>query len=226
MNGRVVRFEGDRHDEAMRLLPWLVNGTLDEDERAFLDEHLAQCRSCQRELADLQAWQLACRLPEADTGDAARDWQRLRGKLADADGHRLRAPRRARPRQEWRQAAPWLRRALLAQAAVLACVLLAAALVLAPSREQAPPRYRTLGAPAAAPAAAAGALVIVFDRRTSQAQVQQLLRASQARIVDGPNAAGAYVIAVPAERRASVRDALRAAPGVSLVEELAPEEAP
>ena len=50
--------------------------------------------------------------------------------------------------------------------------------------------------------------------------MQQLLRASQARIVDGPNEAGAYVLAVPVGREASVRDALRAAPGVTLVESL------
>ena len=44
-----------------------------------------------------------------------------------------------------------------------------------------------------------------------------LLRASEARIVDGPNDAGAYVLAVPPARVAMVRDALRAAPGVTLV---------
>jgi hypothetical protein len=62
--------------------------------------------------------------------------------------------------------------------------------------------------------------VVVFEPGASQARTQQLLRASQARIVDGPNEVGAYVLAVPAARVASVRDALRAAPGVSLVESL------
>ena len=47
-----------------------------------------------------------------------------------------------------------------------------------------------------------------------------LLAASGARIVDGPNEAGAYVLAVPPARLGGVRDALRSAPGVVMVEAL------
>jgi hypothetical protein len=50
-----------------------------------------------------------------------------------------------------------------------------------------------------------------------------LLRASDARIVDGPNDAGAYVLAVPQARVTQVRDALRSAPGVMLVATLGPD---
>jgi hypothetical protein len=49
--------------------------------------------------------------------------------------------------------------------------------------------YRTLGA---VPAANPGNLVIVFDPRTDESRMRRLLLASQARIVDGPNDAGAY----------------------------------
>jgi hypothetical protein len=77
--------------------------------------------------------------------------------------------------------------------------------------------------PAAGPAAADARLVVVFEPGASQARTQQLLHASQARIVDGPNEVGAYVLAVPAMRVARVRDALRGAPGVTLVESLDPE---
>jgi len=65
--------------------------------------------------------------------------------------------------------------------------------------------------------------VVVFDPGIDEARLRALLRASEARIVDGPNDAGAYVLAVPAARVAAVRTALRAAPGVRLVESLAPE---
>jgi hypothetical protein len=60
----------------------------------------------------------------------------------------------------------------------------------------------------------------VFDPRISAAQMQRLLEASDARIVDGPTDAGAYVLSVPADRAEGVRDALRAAPGVTMVESL------
>jgi hypothetical protein len=54
--------------------------------------------------------------------------------------------------------------------------------------------------------------------------VQALLQANQARIVDGPSDTGAYVIAVPASRAASVRATLRAAPEVRLAESLDPAQ--
>ena len=36
MSGRVLPFEGSAHDEAQRLLPWLVNGRLEDRERAVV----------------------------------------------------------------------------------------------------------------------------------------------------------------------------------------------
>jgi hypothetical protein len=79
-----------------------------------------------------------------------------------------------------------------------------------------PATYHTLGNPASP----AGNLLIVFDPKISEAQLRRLLDSSEARIVDGPTDAGAYVLSVPPSRTESVRDALRAAPGVALVESL------
>ena len=72
------------------------------------------------------------------------------------------------------------------------------------------------------PPAPAGNLVIAFDPHLDEARLRSLLLASQARIVDGPNEAGAYVLAVAPARLPMVRDALRAAPGVTLVAALGP----
>jgi hypothetical protein len=60
--------------------------------------------------------------------------------------------------------------------------------------------------------------MVMVDPAMREAQWRGLLQASGARIVDGPNAAGAYVLAVPPARTARACDALRAAPGVLLVE--------
>lgn len=215
MNGRVVRFEGGIHHEAQRLLPWFVNGTLDDEEQALLEQHLGECSQCQAELAELREWQAVGAQPAAAPADVAQAWQRLRQRLpapGSTRGHRWWNS----AQQDWRQTSSWLRWTLVAQTAVLCGV----ALLSMPRSEPTP--YRTLST-LSAPQHAANTLVIVFDPRASEAQLRRLLRASQARIVDGPNDAGAYTIAVPAGRLASVRDALRAAPGVTLVESLAPE---
>ena len=42
------------------LLPWMLNGTLSEDEEQFVQAHLAECESCCRELQEtVEVWQLA-----------------------------------------------------------------------------------------------------------------------------------------------------------------------
>ncbi|HVT59039.1 MAG TPA: zf-HC2 domain-containing protein [Thermoanaerobaculia bacterium] len=46
-------------DQATELLPWLLNGSLDQDERRRVVEHLAQCAGCRTALAETRlAWQL------------------------------------------------------------------------------------------------------------------------------------------------------------------------
>ena len=63
-------------------------------------------------------------------------------------------------------------------------------------------------------------LVVMFDPRISHAEMQRLLRLSRARIVDGPNDAGAYVLAVQTNGEKAALDALRGEPGVALVQSL------
>lgn len=211
MSGRILQFEARRHGEAMRLLPWLVNGRLDEAERGWVDSHVAGCAECRQEIDALRELQSGCRAPDAGVDDAAgaeRGWQRLQARLqpvlATSGARTVQRPW-SRPR--------WQRWAIAAQAAVIA--ILAVSLW----RQPEPAAYHTLGA---APAATPGNLVIVFDPRTDESRMRRLLLASQARIVDGPNDAGAYVLAVPPARLPMIRDALRAAPGVTLVATLAP----
>lgn len=217
MSARVLRFAGSQHHQAERLLPWLVNGTLDADEREQVVRHVDGCAHCQRELAAQHALHDVCAVP-APAIDPLPSFLRLR--------RRLRAPPRALPpasspwraaRTAWVTAPWWLRGAVAAQCALL--LALAGAWL---GHEEPAARYRTLGDSSAmvVPAVGEARLVVVFEPGISQARTQQLLRASQARIVDGPSDAGAYVLAMAAARAATVCDALRAAPGVRLVERL------
>ena len=217
MSARVLPFAGSQHRQAERLLPWLVNGTLDGDERATVERHVDACADCQQQLAQWQALQAACALPAAPTIDPMPSFSRLRSRL-QAPRARPHVSRWSAMRSAWTTAPAWLRGAVAAP-----CALLLALGGAWFAREQ-PAPYRTLSdMPAVVPASTDARLVVVFEPGTSQARTQQLLHASQARIVDGPNEVGAYVLAVPAVRAASVRDALRAAPGVTLVESLEPE---
>ncbi|WP_266171759.1 zf-HC2 domain-containing protein [Dyella subtropica] len=208
MSGRVLRFGGTAHAEAERLLPWLVNGTLQGDERSQVEQHLADCVQCQRDVALLRSLQWACRdggVDEVDASQADQSMQRLR-RCIDAERH----GRSVVPPRRWGVRRAWLHGAIAAQAVLIF------ALALGWFQASAPATYRTLGA-ASLPTAR---LVVVFDPRLSEMQMRRLIRASDARIVDGPTDTGAYVLSVPASRSEAVREALRAASGVTLVEHL------
>ncbi|NUS37589.1 MAG: hypothetical protein HOQ02_00990, partial [Lysobacter sp.] len=82
MNGRILPFELRGHDEALRLLPWSVNGSLESGERAWIDAHVAGCAECRRARALLEALHAACLEDdmEGDESDASVDagWRRMR----------------------------------------------------------------------------------------------------------------------------------------------------
>lgn len=211
MNGRVLPFEGSVHVEAERLLPWLVNGTLQDEECGLVEQHLVDCAQCQREVEWLRALQAQTAgddktTPAADTHQAV---QRLRRRI---DTERVSRRVEVQP-AGWRRwgRRPWLQGVIAAQAAIILVLGIA---LIHDSRPAA--AYRTLGAAAMTDTR----LVVVFDPHLSEAQMRRLLRASDARIVDGPTDAGVYVLIVPSTQTKAVREALRAAPGVTLVEGL------
>ena len=214
MNGRILPFEARGHDEAQRLLPWLVNGHLEEPDRSWVDAHVAGCADCRHERELLETLQAVCQQDEESDDGADAAWRRLRARVRPGTTGRT-------PDPWWRgwgragSGAPsWVGWALAAQAAVL--VVGGAFVVAGLPRDATPPapRYHTLGT------ASAGSLMVMIDPAMREAQWRGLLQASGARIVDGPNAAGAYMLAVPAARTARACDALRAAPGVLLVERI------
>jgi hypothetical protein len=84
-----------------------------------------------------------------------------------------------------------------------------------PESSPAPKTYHTLGA---APQRTDGNLVVVFDPDASEAQMRNALTDAEAKIVDGPNASGAYVLHVPADVRRQALTKLRAKREVVLAE--------
>ena len=207
MSDHVVRIDPAAHKVADALLPWFANGTLEGEERAFVERHLRECPRCRQEVDWLRKLYAAC-----VAGEASPDTPAVFRKLR----RRLEAPR-SRFRSLSLHRASWTRWAMGAQLALI--VALSALWVYDTERE---PAYRTLGAlPVVAPPA--GALVVVFDPSTSEAEMRRVMREADARVVDGPTRSNAYVLAVPAARREQAIETLKSERAVALVEALDPE---
>jgi anti-sigma factor RsiW len=213
VTGRVLKFDPAAHKVADVLLPWLVNGTLEGDELAFVEQHVATCARCQREVEWLREFHAACVAgesePNASTSAAFRS---LRGKLD------------ARPKED---IVPWSDRFRLGQswtrwvvAAQLAVIVVLGGVVIV--RDDPPAVYRTLNSGNAS-AVTTGSLVVVFDPATTEADLRRMLRDIGARLIDGPTRTNAYVLELPEARREQAIRVLRNERAVVLVESLGPK---
>lgn len=202
----ILRFNGNPHLETERLLPWYVTGQLDPEDRLQVEAHLAECEECRAELLlERRLGTEVARLP-VETG---LDWEAFSRRLDPAS-----------PLPEGK-VFPMIRRALArpgrtgwflsAQAAFIAAL----AVLIVPVLRPAPAPYHALGA---APAPANGNVIVIFRPDTSEQALRETLNANGARLVDGPTAADAYVLHLPAERREAALARLRADHDIVLAE--------
>jgi anti-sigma factor RsiW len=197
---KVIALDVDPHAAVQALLPWHAIGQLDSEDAAQVDRHLAACPKCREEFEFERRMLAAQPLPTAVTGDVDRGWASMR-KL-------IRSDQRAQQRPQ----VLWLRWILGAQFAVIAILFV---LIVLPPADTA--MYRTLGAPMAGGAADA---VVIFRPDATEEQIRLALRASGARIVDGPTASNAYLLSLAGEHPVEAIGRLRAQPSVSLAESL------
>jgi anti-sigma factor RsiW len=179
------------HSEVAELLPWFVNGTLDEEERARVERHLADCIACSQDLIELRDLQ-ALYADESMDLAASEGFARVQRRIEQVESNRTshRRLQRADVRSRWTRY--WWGAILIAQAAVI--VLLAAALLNRPE-----PRYYHTLAASPVPAKKGAPLVVVFAADRTEGEIRDLLRSLHARIVDGPSAGGAYTLEVDAD---------------------------
>jgi anti-sigma factor RsiW len=181
------------------LLPWYVTGRLEADEQARVRAHVETCAECQAEVRMEERLEAeVARLPL----DVERGWADMRARLAveAAPARRLRVPM------------TWLGWAVAASlAATIGVISLPK---VGPQAE--PGAYHALGA---APAAA-GNVVVVFLPETTERRMREVLKASEARLVDGPTAANGYVLRVAPARRTAALAMLRADKAVVVAEPL------
>jgi len=203
---RVIRLHRDPHRETEMLLPWYVTGQIDPADRELVESHLAECAGCRTELElERRLGSEVADLPwEAMSG-----WTEFRAGLEPS----LRQPRLSRQRwfATWRRIAPsanvgWL---IAAQA-----VFLVIAVPLLLPRDT-PPAYHVLGT---APTRTPGNVIVILRPKTAESRMRQILIDEQARLVDGPTAAGAYVLHIPPAQRAPALARLRHRPDIVLAE--------
>ena len=193
----------EAHEEAEELLPWYATGRLDAADRSRVENHLAACARCHRQL------KVERRLVEefrTITPEVDFRWARLRGRIETPE---------QRHSSWFTQLVKDLRRLSRPSVAALATVALAmisAAVVLASMNQ---PAYRALGSP---DAAASANIIVMFRADTTEADMRDALRASGGSLVGGPTAADAYLLHVHPQARPSALARLRADDSVTMAE--------
>jgi anti-sigma factor RsiW len=199
---RIIRFNPDRHQETLTLLPWYIGGQLADEERARIEAHLAGCAECQSELRlERRLAGAVADLPfQADHG-----WEEMRRRIEET-------PRAEGRLKKFAQSLAGSGRAGWMLAAQFVLVVFALGLVLPLSK---PAQYHALSAPKPA---TAGDIIVIFRPDARAEDLARVVRASGSRLVDGPTAADAYVLAAPSGARAAALHRLRAEDAVTLAE--------
>ena len=175
------------------LLPWYANGTLSPAEAEAVERELAESEVARGEL---RLWQAVARdvmderaMPVADGAELG--WLRLARQL-DA----------ARPR-------PRLARWQMATAAALLAVIGAQSVFLYRSDRAHREEIRQLGAAPGGVRENEWRVQVRFRDGATLAEIESLLAAAEARVVDGPSALGIYELAVSRARFADAQAAAR-----------------
>ncbi len=214
--GNIVTLSDEPHLETQSLLPWYVSRRLDAVECARVEAHLLECPECRAELATertLAAEWVALPI------DTEASWLRLRERVARSGVQDLPIVSRlcGAVRHALAQAPPWFGGVGWILAAAQAMALIVVGLSIGATRP--PPGFHALGA---RQAPAAGNMLVIFDPEVSERRFRTLLEAEHARLVDGPTAAGAYLLHVPVAERAAVLGSLRSQRDVELAQPIDP----
>jgi len=176
------------HRHAWDLIPWLVNGSIAESERAGLQHHVQDCEACRDEIetqrALLQAMKIRPQVQSMPHGSLQKLWQRI-------DAHPQAAPQETAtpPSARAPRTLRWLAAAVVLQALLLG--VLATVMLRAPGSSDS--AYRTVSTPATA--SGEPSVRAVFSPDMTLGELQALLERAHLRIVNGPSPDGVYTLA-------------------------------
>jgi len=208
----IFALKPSEHDAVQQLLPWHVNGTLSAEETARVDAHLAECEDCRQDLAAERELAREVALLPLDVDEG---WQAMALRMGAApagnDNRRAGLLRRPVP-------AGWAVGGAIAASLVLTLTAIGLQRPGVPDHT-----FRTLGSPAPE---AAGQVVVLFRPDTTEQQMRTILAAEGARVIDGPTAAGAYVLRLDGRSATDAINALRQSREVVLAEPIASDGRP
>ncbi len=210
------------HQDVWEVLPWFVNGSLEDQELEQVERHIAGCEECRHEASELQ--QLARIMVGAGAPMVTPDdaFPELLSKIEEAE--RL-------------QAVPWPRRLLFAFSAEpflrpvlvagLVVIVMLAALLWRQTVPRPPEAFRTLSDSAAAAESTGLRVRMVFASEIDEGTLRRLLLEVEGQIVGGPSPYGVYTVELPAEKdpaaRARLLEEIRARKEVEFLEPLTNE---
>lgn len=208
----VIPLTGDSHRQVQNLLPWFVNGSLDEDEAAAVEAHLAECDECR---ADLESEFALGREVSVASLDVDQGWAAMRARIEGGDGVLAAPPLpdnvvsiRRKPFLRSPIAIGW---AIAAQAAVLALVVGGIEL----TRSEPTHVYHALGS---APVPATGNVIVIFRPDATEQAMRAAFTRTGASLVGGPTPSDAYVLHIDIARRDNALAVLRGDRNVVLAE--------
>ena len=191
MNG--PHLQTPEHDAAWLLIPWYVNGRIDESERACVDAHLHTCAACRQELAVQRQLcrTLAASHPEVEQLPTA-SFKRLLQKIdAGENGHDI-----SRPAAGTQHGATWYgSRGIAASLALIVLTVagIATFIRIKPIADKTPATYYTVTSPT--PRVPSEVIRAVFSPTVTVADLQRILDDAKLHIVAGPTTAGVYSLA-------------------------------
>jgi len=187
------------HERAAELLPWLVNNSLDEDEKGAVLEHARACVICRRELGVLEQLRDSIAPTAAAAPIPAPDMRNINARI-DALINRQDWPRRLLAQIGDSLEGSW--RIAFAAQSVLLVVLVG--LLLWPNPENR--EFTTLSQPDELPA---GHYVrLVFSPDLAQSELSILLHKYGLEVVEGPSTRGVYTVRLPETSTNPERDEL------------------
>jgi hypothetical protein len=186
------------HDRSFELLPWLVNGRLAPNERAWVEAHVEECDECRREVelqAAIQAGlQGDVRLEHAPQPSLQKLMARIEEIERAAPNDESARPAAAPRGMPFARMPRWLTGVLVAQGAFV--MALAVLIGWQTVERSLAPSYQTLTA--AEPATAQhGNLRVVLAPDVTLREFGALLASVGARVVAGPSEAGAWTLVIP-----------------------------
>jgi hypothetical protein len=197
--------ERGHHEEVWLLLPWLANGRLPATERDLAEEHVRYCNECERELRLQRLLCSAFTEPDRVTYAPGPSFRKLMDRIdldadtsLDKDATERKAPARVKQAagRSWSarlgSVSLWRPPGVAWAASFLLLFGITGMLATASYRWSEPLYHTHTENPAVTP----NVLHIALDRSLTLADVEELLRSSGARIVEGPGSTGIRILGV------------------------------